>query len=123
VNVEIITNEEYHVIDEVRTGIRKLPDKTEIQTEASGHNVHCTLEYEAGTTGLCNGDTGHGCRTYLRLEDIASTDMRVRVNGGPEIDCDKLEIIFGGDDELTAVIRALAFMLQALEEQKAAKPI
>ncbi len=121
--VSIIVDQEYRIIDKVQTGIRKLPDGTQIQTKASEHDVYCTLGYEAGTTGLCNGDTGHGSRTYLRLEDASSTDMRVRINGGPETDCNKLEIIFGGDDELSAVIGALAFMLRALEEQKAAKPI
>lgn len=35
------------------------------------------LEVEAGTTGYRGGDTGHGGRTYFRIQNAASTDMEV----------------------------------------------
>jgi hypothetical protein len=113
--MEII--DEYQLISETREGIRKLPDGTDVRTKASEHHANCTLQYEVGTTGYKNGDSGHGGRTYIRLEDIACTDMRVRVNGGQELDCDKLEIIFGGDDELEAIVGALKFFSAVLENQ------
>ncbi len=41
------------------------------------------LEVEVGTTGYMGGDTGHGGRTFFRIKDLASTDMRLafRDNG------------------------------------------
>lgn len=39
----------------------------------------CMLKAAAGTTGYQGGDTGHGCRTYLRLSDIGGADMRCRL--------------------------------------------
>lgn len=33
------------------------------------------LEIEVGTTGYQGGDSGHGGRTYLRINDLASTDI------------------------------------------------
>ena len=35
------------------------------------------LQVEAGSTGKCGGDSGHGCRIYFRIEDVASTDMTI----------------------------------------------
>ena len=54
---------------------KMLPDGTEISTytrEVISANI---LEVEAGTTGYMGGDSGHGGRTYLRIQDSASTDM------------------------------------------------
>ncbi len=94
-------------------------DPIEIPTETAQHMCYCNLAYEAGTNGYCGGDTGHGGRTYLRLEEVGSgeVDMYVRVNGGAKVDCTKLEIFFGGDDELDAIKKCLKFMLETLEKQ------
>jgi len=35
------------------------------------------LEVEAGTTGYKGGDSGNGCRAYFRIENLASSDLRV----------------------------------------------
>lgn len=74
------------------------------------------LEVEAGSTGYCGGDSGHGARTYIRLEDLGGTDITVvpidesiRGNGG-------VEIILGGDCELSTVIEALEFITQCLKD-------
>ena len=32
------------------------------------------LEVEAGTNGFQGGDSGHGSRTYIRIEDMGSTE-------------------------------------------------
>lgn len=77
------------------------------------------LEVETGTTGFRGGDTGHGGRTYFRLQDHASTDMNVRVNGGEWEDLmsgGSVEIAFGGDAELNTFISALEFTLKELKK-------
>lgn len=56
---------------------KMLPDGTEISTytrEVISANI---LEVEAGTTGYMGGDSGHGGRTYFRIQDSASTDMEI----------------------------------------------
>jgi hypothetical protein len=111
-------DKEYEVIDEVRTGVRKLKDGIKVVTEASEHNGVCILEYEIGTTGEKGGDWGHGSRTYMRFENLASTGMQIRVDGR-EIDGEKLEITFGGDDELSAIRGALEFFVSVLGRQAA----
>ena len=70
------------------------------------------LEVTAGTTGYEGGDSGHGGRTYIRIEDASCTDIRVKPiensgNGG-------VEIILGGDCELSTIIRGLDFIVNVL---------
>ena len=78
--------------------------------------INCNiLKVEAGTTGLMGGDTGHGGRTYFRIEDAASTDIHI----APVVR-DKcvtgFEVSLGGDTELITIIEALKFITQVLEE-------
>ena len=47
-----------------------------VVTEISSANI---IRVEVGTTGYCGGDTGHGGRTYLSIENLASTDMNANV--------------------------------------------
>jgi len=79
--------------------------------------THCNiLEIEAGTTGFQGGDTGHGGRTYLRLKDLGSTDIKANVvkdNYG----CTEVTIELGGDAELETFIEALEFAVKVLKEQ------
>jgi hypothetical protein len=100
-------------------GIRTLDSYKEIQipTETAQRISCCTLEYEAGTNSYQGGDGGHGCRTYLRLEKLDAASWEVWVNGVGTTDCDRLEIIFSGYDELDAIKSALKFMLTTLEKQ------
>jgi len=69
------------------------------------------LEVEAGTNGIKGGDTGHGSRTYFRIEDLSCTDMTANVtkNG--------FEVRIGGDCELVTIIEALKFIADILEGQ------
>lgn len=77
--------------------------------------VDCNiLEVECGTTGFKGGDSGHGGRTYFRIGDQASTDMRLRyMDSGDwqwhDIEVRQIEIVFGGDSELETFARALKF--------------
>lgn len=83
--------------------------------------VDCNIiEVECGTTGCRGGDSGHGGRTYFRIEDCASTDMRLRYkDSGEWIDVrypNKIEIVFGGDSELCTFAQALKFAYDQLKE-------
>lgn len=75
------------------------------------------LEIEAGTTGYCGGDTGHGGRTYLRFKDLASTDLVASVVTDKFGDTEEVIMEFGGDTELSTLIEALEFALKVLKEQ------
>lgn len=81
------------------------------------------LKVTVGSTGYRGGDTGHGGRTYFALEDLGSTDMRVRVKKGEWIDMmsgideGPVEIAFGGDRELSTFIEALETAVRVLKEQ------
>ena len=101
---------------EVKENRRTLDDGTEITTYTR-EVVSCNiLEVEAGTTGYQGGDTGHGGRTYFRIQDEGSTDMNIQTRsdryGGSEV-----EVILGGDCELETMIRALKFITKVLEEE------
>lgn len=78
--------------------------------------VNCNiLEVEAGTTGYKGGDSGHGGRTYFRIQDAACTDMRIC----PYTDKHGsvgFEVFLGGDAELETMIRALKFITKVLED-------
>ena len=69
------------------------------------------LEVEAGTNGYKGGDSGHGSRTYFRIEDLASTDMTIGVTEHG------FWVSLGGDCELETITEALRFIVQVLEEQ------
>ena len=70
------------------------------------------LRVEAGTNGICGGDSGHGSRTYLSIIDAGGTDLRVNpLSTG-------VEIVLGGDSELWTFIEALRFAADALQEMR-----
>ena len=80
--------------------------------------INCNiLEVEAGTNGYQGGDSGHGSRTYLRIKDLASTDIRCRVKEDKYGGTEAIEIILGGDAELETMKEALRWMLSVLETQ------
>ena len=117
----------------------RIIDGIHIETEKSECISANIIGVEAGTTGYCGGDSGHGGRTYFRLSDLASTEMRLSFtsqhsynNGVVEIDgkqyqvgsisCSNLEasdiqIVFGGDCELDTFIEALEFTLNTLKKK------
>lgn len=107
-------------MSKIKTSYIKLPDGTKLRTFLKLATLLNTLEVEAGTTGYCGGDSGHGCRTYIRIEDLAGTDIKVRKiesgregNGG-------VEIVLGGDSELDTIILALKFILRVLKKARGA---
>ncbi|MBO4551481.1 MAG: hypothetical protein J5733_12185 [Bacteroidaceae bacterium] len=85
--------------------------------------VSCNiLTVEVGTTGHMGGDSGHGGRTYLRIADEASTDMRCRVIANGKLhefdntcQTNQIEIVLGGDCELDTFAEALRFAADVLK--------
>ena len=99
---------------EIKENTRKIDgmDVTTYTREIYSANV---LSVEAGTNGYQGGDSGHGSRTYFRVTDCGSTDIRVKAHG---YDGDEgLEVILGGDCELETIIRALKCITKVLEDQ------
>ena len=76
------------------------------------------LEVEAGSNGYKGGDTGHGCRTYFRIEDLGGTDLRTKTFSASG-DTSGFEVVLGGDCELHTIIQALKFITKALEDAAA----
>ena len=102
---------------EVKEDSVVLNDGTHLRTftrEITDANI---LEVEAGTTGYKGGDSGHGGRTYFRIKDLASTDMRVKTVADCFGHTDELEVVLGGDTELSTIIKALKFITRVLEEE------
>ena len=94
---------------EVKENSRILKDGTEITTY-SRDVVSCNiLEVEAGTTG-------HGGRTYFRIQDAACTDMEIH-SYTTRCGSNGFEVCLGGDCELETMIRALKFITKVLEEE------
>lgn len=100
-------------------------DRIKVLTKYKEFSSCNIIQVEAGTTGFEGGDSGHGCRTYFKIEDMASTDMRCRVisSNGKIYDfsevcgASQIEIMFGGDTELETFIGALEFAADTLRKQ------
>lgn len=100
---------------EVTNGIRKV-NGMEIETwkrEITDANI---LSVEAGTNGYQGGDTGHGNRTFIRIQNEGDTDLGARVLLDSLGYVDGVEIVLGGDAELSTIIEALKFATKVLEE-------
>ena len=100
---------------EIKESQRVLPDGTEITTYSREITSANILEIEAGTTGYMGGDSGHGGRTYFRIEDAGGTDIQVHPIG--RYADEGFEVILGGDCELETMIQALKFITKVLEEE------
>ncbi len=100
---------------EIREKSKMLNDGTHITTYTRDVVSANVLEVEAGTTGYQGGDSGHGGRTYFRIEDMGSTDITVRPLG--RFHDEGFEVVLGGDCELETMIRALKFITKVLEDE------
>ncbi len=72
------------------------------------------LEVVAGTTGYQGGDSGHGCRTFIRIRNLGGTDIRID-KVGKEYSDEGVEIVLGGDTELYTIIDGLEFIINVLK--------
>ena len=102
---------------EVTSGQREVNGKSvdTFKREICNANV---LEVEAGTNGYQGGDTGHGSRTYIRIQDIGGTDIEVHPTHNSFGEEDGVVIALGGDSELSTIIEALKFTLKVLDDQR-----
>ena len=93
------------------------------QLDVPGCNI---IEVETGTTGHMGGDSGHGGRTYFRIEDLACTDMWCRLyNNGKEYEFGNIgliELMFGGDAELDTFCEALRIGYEVLKNDAYSLP-
>lgn len=83
------------------------------KTEMTNCNI---LSVEAGTTGYCGGDAGHGGRTFFKIKNEASTYWQVYEEKDGWGDTEAVEIQLGGDAELQTIIEALEFIVQVLKD-------
>lgn len=99
-----------------RKHIRKVNGHNVVTWARDITNANC-LEAEAGTNGFQGGDSGHGSRTFVRIEDMASTDIRCNVQHDAFGKTQAIEIELGGDTELETFITALKWIISILEVQ------
>ena len=104
----------YEVISGERDVNRVAVDTFKRQV-ASGENI---LEVEAGTNGYKGDNFGHASRTYIRLQNIMDTDMRVKETHDGDGNVDGFVLEMAGDSELTTIINALKFVVKVLDEQR-----
>ncbi|WP_449288384.1 hypothetical protein [Marinobacter salarius] len=72
----------------------------------------------AGTTGFMGGDRGHGGRTYLKIKDHGSTDLKIKnPKSGLFEETSSIEISLGGDAELNSTIALLEYAVKVLKSQ------
>ena len=76
-----------------------------------------TLGITVGTNGYQGGDSGHGGRTYICIQNLGSTDMDASVSNPSDVG-PKVEMILGGDSELDSIIDGLRWAADKLEELK-----
>ncbi len=83
--------------------------------------LHWNLKFQVSALkfmmlGYRGGDTGHGGRTYFRIQDAACTDMEIH-SYTTRCGSNGFEVCLGGDCELETMIRALKFITKVLEEE------
>lgn len=91
------------------------------QISVFSHEAHAfnTLRVDVGSNCPQGGDSGHGGRTLLRLTNLASTDMRVAIDGNTYQDVESVSLAFGGDSECDTLIECLEFALARLKQATA----
>lgn len=73
------------------------------------------LLVEAGTTGHMGGDSGHGGRTYFKIQNDGATDIKVGFTDNPKcFSTDGFYVELGGDCELDTMIAALSYIIKVL---------
>ena len=92
--------------------IAKVPFKEIAEKEIPNWNI---LKVKVGTTGYRGGDAGHGCRSFVMLTNLSSTDWRATVKSDPGGDIQSIRIDLFGDSELETIIEALRFAAYNLE--------
>ena len=71
------------------------------------------LRVAAGTTGFKGGDSGHGGRTTIEIEDLGNTDINFEIKKNEKL----LRIKLGGDTELSTMIEGLEHIVETLKKK------
>lgn len=100
--------------EETTIGTRFVFD-TEILTTSTEIVCANILNVEAGTNGLKGGDSGHGSRTYIRIEDLGGGDISANLIRNQYGDVRGVEISLGGDSELETMADAAKFIAEILQ--------
>ena len=103
----------YEVISGERDVNRVAVDTFKRQVASGGGR-----EVEAGTNGYKGDNFGHASRTYIRLQNIMDTDMRVKETHDSDGNVDGFVLEMAGDSELTTIINALKFVEKVLDDQR-----
>lgn len=72
------------------------------------------LGVTVATNGYHGGDSGHGGRTYVSIENIADSDFDAKVSRSESGEV-KVELMFGGDSELDTLIQSLRWAADTLD--------
>ncbi|MCR5419303.1 MAG: hypothetical protein K6E84_10335 [Lachnospiraceae bacterium] len=94
-----------------KTSVR-IVNGCEVNTAIKRFTLANTIEVECGTNGHHGGDTGHGSRTYIRITDLAGSDIRFVQDSERS-----LVMELGGDCELITIIRAMQYAANHLVYQ------
>ena len=78
----------------------------------------CCMKFSAGTTGFKGGDSGHGSRTTICIQDIGGSDIRIKDKTDmTNFSNGSVAIAVGGDAELRLLIDGLRWMADTLENK------
>ena len=102
----------------IREGSFFVQEGTFIPAKKTQIHSFNNLEVIAGTTGYRGGDSGHGGRSIVMIQDKGNTDMRVEATRD-RFGCQGVKIVLGGDSELWTMIQALRFAADTLEKMSA----
>lgn len=72
------------------------------------------LGVTVATNGYQGGDSGHGGRTYVSIENFADSDFDAKVTRS-ESGSVKVELMCGGDSELDTLIQSLRWAADTLD--------
>ena len=86
-----------------------------VEEEFPSHNI---ISVKAGTSGWQNDDAHrYDCKTYLRIQDNACTNMKGIVVEDDYGEAESVQILLEGESELITFICGLKFALDTLVEQ------
>jgi hypothetical protein len=88
-------------------------DQNQVAVSAESFISANELRVTVGTNCPQGGDSGHGGRTVLILEN-PNGDFRCGVDGAATLHASKIEIVAGGDSEFETLIRGLEFAVETL---------
>lgn len=109
------------VIDHFENCPEDRPVRLAVRTFTSACIVRCTV----ATNGYGGGDSGHGGCVVLSLENLASTDLEVAVDGkwvANAHEFGRVDLVFGGDCEIDTLVDALQFAAAELDRMLRSEP-